>query len=875
MREEKPSDNRVKPSKFADQNRVPKGNDSNVKGNDNSSKTKSSWGSHIVKGFTAAERKTKNKVQTTTQGQKLPLAGSSVGNQKNQSAVSQSRIKRSLIGDLSCSIYATQVHPHTVNGNTKTKSLGGSQDLFLEIDHLRNLLQESKDRESKLQDELSEYIRNSKVLDLERELELKKSEIDGLVQKVGLLECERDSLTEQLMISTSVSEKQDELSEREEHENSHGIEMEIVKLRRLNKELQLQKRNLACRISSLESQLASLAKVSETDSVDKFKAEASVLRHKNEDLCKQVEGLQMNRLNEVEELVYLRWVNSRLRNELNNSLTVNSNKVSTPVSVKKGRQSVCFSSFQTDEESSNSATKTLNLIKKLKKWPITDEDRHQLECTDNFVNCNWDDSQSAARRHSISGSKCCTEDMILSKRRQSDGFICSKEAENLEASQKYDLGIINSKVSASLEVEKRALRIPNPPPRPSCTSLCERKEESSTHTVPLPPPPPPPPPPKLMDRRMTAMVQRAPQVVEFYHSLMKRDSRKDSLNAGIAESSDVANVRSSMIGEIENRSSHLIAIKADVETQGEFVSFLIREVNDAVYPNIEDVVAFVKWLDDELCFLVDERAVLKHFNWPEKKADTLREAAFGYRDLKKLEQEVLSFQDDARMPCDLALKKMVSLSERMERIAYNLLRTRDSLMRHCKEFQIPTDWMLDMGILSKIKLGSVKLAKIYMKRVAMELQSKSTLDKDSSMDYMLLQGVRFAFRMHQFAGGFDAETMHAFEELRDLAVVLNKNLDALIGHLRAAFGENGGKFGGQHFWCSLREVRDTQSGRGIAYEKKKRKKAQHKQETQVMFEELDCNSVNSVVGFNENLVIAGSSDAIKSMIPSSVLIPSS
>lgn len=51
-------------------------------------------------------------------------------------------------------------------------------------------------------------------------------------------------------------------------------------------------------------------------------------------------------------------------------------------------------------------------------------------------------------------------------------------------------------------------------------------------------------------------------------------------------------------------SPFLIQIKADVETQGEFVNSLIREVNNAVYQNIEDVVAFVKWLDDELCFLV-------------------------------------------------------------------------------------------------------------------------------------------------------------------------------------------------------------------------------------------------------------------------------
>ncbi|XP_043689785.1 protein CHUP1, chloroplastic-like [Telopea speciosissima] len=71
--------------------------------------------------------------------------------------------------------------------------------------------------------------------------------------------------------------------------------------------------------------------------------------------------------------------------------------------------------------------------------------------------------------------------------------------------------------------------------------------------------------------------------------------------------------------------------------------------------------------------------------------------------------------------------------------------------------------------LLQIKFGSVKLAKKYMRRVAVELQSKGASDKDPALDYMLLQGVRFAFRIHQFAGGFDADTMHAFEELRNLA----------------------------------------------------------------------------------------------------------
>lgn len=56
---------------------------------------------------------------------------------------------------------------------------------------------------------------------------------------------------------------------------------------------------------------------------------------------------------------------------------------------------------------------------------------------------------------------------------------------------------------------------------------------------------------------------------------------------------------------------------------------------------------FVKRLDGELLYLVDERAVLKHFlQWPERRADALREAAFSYRDLKNLEIEVSSFEDN-------------------------------------------------------------------------------------------------------------------------------------------------------------------------------------------------------------------------------------
>ncbi|OVA13278.1 hypothetical protein BVC80_289g20 [Macleaya cordata] len=359
-----------------------------------------------------------------------------------------------------------------------------------------------------------------------------------------------------------------------------------------------------------------------------------------------------------------------------------------------------------------------------------------------------------------------------------------------------------SEISESVvsTVKCRGPRVPKPPPRPSSTSSSPASSSSSSSTSsssgsdssattdskistektgltnmpPIPPPPPPsksapvpPPPPPLPVKGAktgAAKVKRVPEVVEFYHSLMRRDSRKDS-GVGASEVPAAGNARD-MIGEIENRSAHLLAIKTDVETQGDFIRFLIKEVENAAFTNIEDVVAFVKWLDDELSYLVDERAVLKHFEWPEQKADAFREAAFGYCDLKKFELEASTFCDDIRQPCGPALKKMQTLLEKLEHGVYNLSRMRESATNKYKGFRIPTEWMLENGFVSQIKLASVKLAMKYMKRVSTELEAAGGAPE---LEELMLQGVRFAFRVHQFAGGFDVETMRTFQELRNKA----------------------------------------------------------------------------------------------------------
>lgn len=55
---------------------------------------------------------------------------------------------------------------------------------------------------------------------------------------------------------------------------------------------------------------------------------------------------------------------------------------------------------------------------------------------------------------------------------------------------------------------------------------------------------------------------------------------------------------------------------------------------------------------------------MKHFDWPEGKADAMREAAFEYQDLMKLLAEVSQYEDRPEVSCDKALKKMLAALEK-------------------------------------------------------------------------------------------------------------------------------------------------------------------------------------------------------------------
>lgn len=289
----------------------------------------------------------------------------------------------------------------------------------------------------------------------------------------------------------------------------------------------------------------------------------------------------MSRLTEVEELAYLRWVNSCLRHELSNSEKLSREHLDIDDELRIKFKSTDGASVSDSEQCCiensipNSCTsEQVSTGRRLPNWPPANEDCQIIKCQA-FLNKGWTEAQdgrSPQRRHSISGTNGSVENLTPNSRRQSDGFVYFKEMDSNKnhgkcklIHQKYDLEVAMSpRILASkpesckvapVDIEKRARRIPNPPPRPSTSVSNAIKTNGS-----VPPPPPPPPPPPKFSTRSSGVMQRAPQVAELYHSLMKRESRKDSSGAGVCEAPNVASVRSSMIGEIENRSSHLLAV---------------------------------------------------------------------------------------------------------------------------------------------------------------------------------------------------------------------------------------------------------------------------------------------------------------------------
>tara|TARA_B100000674_G_scaffold461005_1_gene439589 strand:+ start:28 stop:2562 length:2535 start_codon:yes stop_codon:yes gene_type:complete len=307
---------------------------------------------------------------------------------------------------------------------------------------------------------------------------------------------------------------------------------------------------------------------------------------------------------------------------------------------------------------------------------------------------------------------------------------------------------------------------PPPPPPPG----------GSPPPPPMPgkgPPPPPPPPGGGRGAGAGPGVRRAPEVVAMYQELRKaligeRGGGKGGQKSG---KGGAQGAEGDFRAEIEGKSAYITAVKRDVENYADFIRQLAGEVRRLRASSMPDLCTFVDVLDEALDVLTDERAVLKSFDWPEARADAMREASHVFRELSDLRHRAGTWAigPDA---CEAECSRIQSYFEKVHQRVEKLVITIDADQKRFKEHGVP--W--DAAILKELKDSTLRLAQLYMARVAQEVRSVKSAaglrsprgSKAATRAHTLLVGaVRFGFRVHQFVGGFDGATLKSFHELKE------------------------------------------------------------------------------------------------------------
>lgn len=290
--------------------------------------------------------------------------------------------------------------------------------------------------------------------------------------------------------------------------------------------------------------------------------------------------------------------NERLRNEnefLHMELTKQNHKYEEKIRYMQAELSEIKLAVAEHEETTSSSSSTPKLIDVTNNYHKSNYTAKVLrKCvTQSTIAANFCETVTSARNEAE--SKKDEFNGAAESAEQPRHSRCNSE-ENPETSE------------ALMAIRSRAPRVPKPPPRPSSHlpsspsssvsspsygSLSDSADRAlaeisnipppppppppSVKTTGPPPPPPPPPPPAqskasappppppppkgAKSKAAMAKVRRVPEVVEFYHSLMRRDSicRRDS-GGGSSDGLVAGAAAKDMIGEIENRSSHLLAV---------------------------------------------------------------------------------------------------------------------------------------------------------------------------------------------------------------------------------------------------------------------------------------------------------------------------
>ncbi|XWS20207.1 hypothetical protein CRYUN_Cryun31cG0080100 [Craigia yunnanensis] len=206
-----------------------------------------------------------------------------------------------------------------------------------EIKHLRNMVRVLRERERNIEVQLLEYYglteQETAALELQNRLKINNMEAKLFTLKIESLQIkllkkklrhEVEQNREQILnLQKKVAKLQEEdLKAPVNNQDIESklrrlkvLESEAEELRKSNWRLQIENSELARKLESTQILANSVLEDPEKEACSEM---SNCLRQENEDLTKQIEQLQADRCADVEELVYLRWINACLQYELRN-----------------------------------------------------------------------------------------------------------------------------------------------------------------------------------------------------------------------------------------------------------------------------------------------------------------------------------------------------------------------------------------------------------------------------------------------------------------------------------------------------------------------------------------------------------------------------
>ncbi|MED6195384.1 hypothetical protein PIB30_037399 [Stylosanthes scabra] len=171
-----------------------------------------------------------------------------------------------------------------------------------------------------------------------------------------------------------------------------GVKLEALELKRRNKELELEKREIGFKLVTADSKVNT-----QEETVALIKEEITGLRRVHEELLEQVERLQRNQFEMVEEVVYQRWLFACLRFELNNhhqkKVTRERNCIKNNLeeSYNQNDQNALTYEYNDPELESNNSSNTTT---------FDDDDETQAETETTTLDESFSSSQSSSSKSS-------------------------------------------------------------------------------------------------------------------------------------------------------------------------------------------------------------------------------------------------------------------------------------------------------------------------------------------------------------------------------------------------------------------------------------------------------------------------------------------